>query len=121
MDQTNFGIRVIDYHHITWVPIFGAALTIGGWWAWNLFLAAIFSNTPGPYTVYRGFLDHFGANASWWLVHIAIMAALIVPDLVVEALQRRFWPTVIQVWQELEQNGEVMRKLQERDGDGIVM
>jgi phospholipid-translocating ATPase len=113
--------RVYHFHHKTWVPIFGAVLTIAGWWAWNLFLSAISSNTPGPYTVKDGFIHHFGANITWWAVFVAIMAALIIPDLVFDALKRRFWPNMIEIWQELEQDPEIMRKLREEDGDETVI
>lgn len=54
-------------------------------------------------------------------MHIVTLAALIVPDLVFEALKRRFWPSMIEVWQELEQDKEVMKRLEETEGEGIVI
>jgi phospholipid-translocating ATPase len=109
---------VLQYHYKTWIPIFGAMLTIFGWWAWNLFLSAIYSNSAGPYTVYTGFMEHFGKSLTWWAVLGAVLAVVIVLELGVDVLRRTYWPTLIDLWQELEQDIGIRRRLEESGGEG---
>lgn len=49
---------------------------------------------------------------------MGVLALLIVLELVVDSLKRQFWPTEIDVWQELERDESVRRKIVERGGEG---
>jgi phospholipid-translocating ATPase len=109
---------VIQYHYKTWIPIFSALLTIVGWWVWNFFLSAIYSRSPGPYSVRDGFTNGFGKDLFWWGTLGAVLAALVVIELVGDVLQKWFWPSEIDAWQELEQDETIMRRLVERGGEG---
>jgi phospholipid-translocating ATPase len=108
----------LQFHYKTWIPLFGATLTISGWWAWNLFLSAIYSNNPGPYTVYHAFTEEFGRNPTWWAVLVAVLAVVILLEVVVEAARRRWWPSLVDIWQELEKVEGVKRRLVESGGEG---
>jgi len=114
----NFNLLVVQYHYKTWIPLLGAFITIFGWWAWNLFLAAIYYNNSGPYAVYQGFLHKFGRDPTWWAVFCAILAVLITFESVRNVLKRGFWPNDIEVWQELEQNKDIKRGLEDMVGSG---
>jgi phospholipid-translocating ATPase len=80
----------------------GATITIFGWWAWNLFLSVIYTNSPGPYLVYHGFTEHFGKDPSWWIVLTIVLAVVVLFEIVLETAKRLFWPSMIDIWQELE-------------------
>ncbi|KAF4631337.1 hypothetical protein G7Y89_g6786 [Cudoniella acicularis] len=103
----NVKLLLLDYYHKTWIPIFGFVLTIAGWWAWNLLLSGIYANTPGPYSPYQGFMHIFGRNPTWWATQIVVVWTLVVFELGVSAVRRRFWPSVVDLWQEIENEGKL--------------
>lgn len=109
---------MVNYHHKTWIPIFCAILTIVGWWVWNFLLSAIYTPSPGPYSVRDGFTNYFGRDLFWWTTLGAVLAVLLVGECVVDAIKRWGWPSEIEVWQELEQDEKVMARLLERGGAG---
>jgi hypothetical protein len=43
---------------------------------------------------------------------------LVVMDLIINAVQKWWWPTRIEIWQELEQDLTIMKKLAEVGGEG---
>lgn len=47
-----------------------------------------------------------------------MLAAVIVPELVVDTLKRRFWPSITDIWQELEQDKCIRRRLEVSGGEG---
>lgn len=65
-----------------------------------------------------GFTYHFGKNPAWWLTFLAITAALVVLDLAIDACKKWWWPTSVEIWQELEQDETVKRKILEVGGEG---
>lgn len=92
-------------------------ITIAGWWVWNFFLEAIYPYNPSL-SVKDGFTYHFGANPTWWLTFLAITFALVVLDLSIDAVKKWWWPTSVEIWQELEQDERVKEKLREVGGEG---
>jgi phospholipid-translocating ATPase len=54
--------------------------------------------------VYHGFTEHFGKDPCWWAVLVVVLTAVLLFEVVLETAKRRFWPSMIDVWQELEQN-----------------
>lgn len=54
--------------------------------------------------MYHGFMEHFGKDPCWWAVLVVVLTAAILFEVVLETAKRRFWPSMIDVWQELEQN-----------------
>jgi phospholipid-translocating ATPase len=111
------GIRILNYHYKTWIPLFGSFLTIFGWWAWNFFLSAIYYYNPA-FGVKDGFTQHFGKNLAWWAVFVAIIAVMVVSDLAFDAIKRWWWPSLVQRWQVLEQDPETRRQMIEIGGEG---
>ncbi|KAH8657200.1 hypothetical protein BGZ60DRAFT_532048 [Tricladium varicosporioides] len=100
----NIKLLILEFHYKTWIPIFGAFITLAGWWAWNLFLSAIYANTPGPYSVRGGFVQHFGKNLTWWAVLFIVSGVLIAFEVLIDVVKRRFWPNIVDVWQEVERD-----------------
>jgi len=92
-------------------------VTIAGWWAWNLFLPFLYNPAP-DLDVKSGFLQHFGRNPTWWAVLIVSSCVLIVADLAMDACGKWWWPSKIEIWQELEGSETVRMKLKEVGGEG---
>ncbi|KAE9369759.1 phospholipid-translocating P-type ATPase [Stipitochalara longipes BDJ] len=114
----NVKLLILQFHHKTWIPLVGAAITISGWWAWNFFLSAIYHNNPGSYTVYHAFTQQFGRNPTWWAVFVLICLVMFVCEVVVEVFGRWWGKDLVAVWQELEQDKGVRRRLREEGGEG---
>jgi phospholipid-translocating ATPase len=91
---------VLDYHYKTWIPIFSCLLTVSGWWAWNLFLSAAYSNTPGVYTARDAFIHHF--DLTWWAVLVIVIMACVALELIIDVVRRWWWAGPIDIWQEVE-------------------
>ncbi|KAH6669810.1 hypothetical protein B0J14DRAFT_104520 [Halenospora varia] len=100
----NIKLLILEFHYKTWIPIFGAFMTFAGWWAWNLFLSAIYANTAGPYSVRDGFVHHFGKNLTWWAVLFIVSGVLLAFEVLIDVVKRRFWPSIVDVWQEVERD-----------------
>ena len=68
----------------------GASLvvTIAGWWAWNLFLSAVYPEGAVRYAVKHSFTETFGADLSWWIALVANLAVLCVAELTFKAVKR---------------------------------
>jgi len=49
---------------------------------------------------------------------IIVLAAVIVPELVVDTLKRRLWPSLIDKCQELEQNKNFRLSIEKGGGEG---
>lgn len=106
--------RILDYRYKTWIPLLSFVVTIIGWWAWNFFLSAAYSNTPGSYSVYKAFVEHFGKDLNWWATLVIVVAVLVVFDLIINMTKKRFWPSIVDVWQEIEEDRR-SKKLEQED------
>lgn len=58
-----------------------ATITIAGWWAWNGFMSAAYSDNLSPYDVRHGFANGFGKDPMWWLTLLLAFAALTILEL----------------------------------------
>lgn len=118
----NTKLLVFELHHKTIVTFAGYLISIAGWFLWNLFLSAIYSDKIGPYTVRDAFIHDFGRKPTWWLTLVMTLAMVIVLELAVTALRRIFWPQDQDLMQEAESLGSPARdnaaELGEGDGDG---
>lgn len=66
-----------------------------------------------------GFTKGFGRDLIWWGTLVGILAALILVELLGDVCMRWLWPTEIEIWQELEQDEKVRKRLVEVGGYGI--
>ncbi|KAK5654794.1 hypothetical protein OQA88_6830 [Cercophora sp. LCS_1] len=110
--QLAFGVSVIfidiklflmEMRHRSVICICGCLLSLLGWFLWNIILAVLYNNTPGPYRVHDGFIAGFGRSPWWWCITFLVLGALVVFELSVTALRRTIWPTDQDVMQEIEQ------------------
>lgn len=78
---TNIKLMLIEMHYKTTVTGVCFTIVVGGWWAWNAFLSAAYSNNLSPYDVKGGFTHTFGNDVVWWLTLVVALAVLTVLDL----------------------------------------
>lgn len=102
--MSNFHHRVLDSHYKTWIPLLSVTITLLGWGVWNVFLSVAYANTPGSYSVYSAFVHHFGTNPAWWATLIVVLGVLFVCEFLITTVKKRFWPNIVDVWQEIERD-----------------
>ncbi|KAK4040010.1 hypothetical protein C8A01DRAFT_35977 [Parachaetomium inaequale] len=98
----NVKLMFLEVHDRTLVIMVGMAVSVAGWWLWNVVLCALFKPTVGPYVVRDAFLQGFGRERMWWLVHFVVLSALVVFELGVTAVRKSLWPTDRDLMQEVE-------------------
>lgn len=65
-----------------------------------------------------GITEHFGRSLGWWAVHVVILGVLLLADMVGWTVGKWWWPSRIEVWQELEKREDVRKMLVEVGGEG---
>ena len=101
-------------HYKTWISVLGWLLSVGGWTLWNVALSGVYSNFNSTvYAVRSGFIKHFGGSPRWWLVIIAIIDSVIIYELAVLAMKKTWFPSDVDIWQVLEKDKVIKRRLAE--------
>ncbi|KAI0158039.1 phospholipid-translocating P-type ATPase [Hypoxylon sp. FL1284] len=109
----NVKILILECHHKTVITLTGFAISIIGWFVWNLFIGGIYPLKFGPYIVRGSFMNEFGNKLGWWAAAGAIVAAVVALELGLKALQRIYFPRDQDLWQEIEREGGVSQVLKE--------
>lgn len=131
---TNWKIFMIEVHYKTIIVLVSFTITVGGWWAWNGFMSAIYSSNLSPYDVKGGFSHTFGTELSWWLTLLVALAVLMTAEIVYGATRRRLirarmWPPwkftrghrngngnveelELEAWQDMERNPVIRSRLE---------
>jgi phospholipid-translocating ATPase len=68
--------------------------------------------------VYHAFTHEFGRNPTWWAVFVLICLVMFMCEVFVEVFGRWWGKDLVAVWQELEQDEGVRRRLREEGGEG---
>lgn len=63
-------------------------------------------------------MHHFGKNPAWWATLVVVLGVLFVCEILIAVLKRRFWPNVVDVWQEVERDRR-LGKYGDEGGAGI--
>ncbi|KAL5612894.1 hypothetical protein BROUX41_004029 [Berkeleyomyces rouxiae] len=105
----NFKLLVLEMHSKTILSWAVFLLSNVAWWLWMIILCYLGSNTLREYQTYHTFVDNFGQKLSWWATLLLILVALIITELVSEALIRVYLPEDIDWMQRIEKNNEVDR------------
>jgi phospholipid-translocating ATPase len=101
-------------HYKTWISALGWWISVIGWTLWNVALSAVYSNRNSTiYSVKGGFLKHFGGSGKWWLVIICIIDSVLIFEIVVQAIKKTWLPSDVDIWQVLEKDKVINRRLQE--------
>ncbi|AEO62999.1 uncharacterized protein THITE_2107835 [Thermothielavioides terrestris NRRL 8126] len=109
----NLKLMFLEVHDRTLLLLGGMAVSVGGWWMWNLLLSGLFRHSFGPYVVRDAFLRGFGRQPMWWLVLLVVLSALVVFELGVTAVRKSLWPTDRDLMQEMEHVKGVREVLRE--------
>lgn len=111
-------------HNRNIMSFLGWLCGITGWWLWNLVLSDIYNPATSFYGVKGGFVERFGRSALWWLTVIVGTAAALLWEVGVESVRIAWWPSEVDIFQELEQDpvwkrrfGEMARGEWEREGE----
>jgi phospholipid-translocating ATPase len=111
-DPCSTSPRFIEMHYKTWISALGWFLSITGWTLWNVVLSAVYSNQNSTvYAVRSGFLKHFGGSGKWWLVILAIIDAVLIFEIALQAIKKIWLPSDVDVWQVLEKDKVIKRRL----------
>jgi phospholipid-translocating ATPase len=108
----NVKLQVLEIHNKTILAAIALVLSIGGWFAWNIMLSAVYENNV-IYNVKMGFLERFGRNALWWLTLIAIVLSFLLFELAIKALKVAFFPSDVDLFQVFEQDPALRRRFEE--------
>ncbi|KAI0535380.1 hypothetical protein GGR58DRAFT_529526 [Xylaria digitata] len=111
----NIKILILEMHHKTWIPLAACALSISLWFFFSLIVDVLprrysqQSSQYSPYRVYHAFTQTFGNSLAWWTVAVIGIFIVVGANLGVTAVQRVFFPTDRNLWQEIEKQGDVDR------------
>lgn len=108
----NIKLLILELHNKTYITFAGFFLSITGWFLWMLALSGIYKRQVGPYIVRDAFIDNFGRRLSWWAAILLQLAALVVADLVVQAVRRVYWPTDQDLMQRIEKDSAITGLMQ---------
>ncbi|KAK3901208.1 hypothetical protein C8A05DRAFT_16579 [Staphylotrichum tortipilum] len=106
----NLKLMLLEVHDRTAVIMAALGVSLLGWWLWGVLLSVLFKRTLGPYVVRGSFVRGFGRQGMWWLVHVVVLSALVVFEVVVGRVRREVWPTDRDVMREVERVGGVLRE-----------
>ncbi|KAF2825589.1 phospholipid-translocating P-type ATPase [Ophiobolus disseminans] len=106
-------LQFISPHTLTLLNLLALTLSIGGWFLWTIILSLAYNPSSRIYFVRSTFLHGFGANLNWWLCLIIILLAVLVFEYAVEAVRVAWWPSDVDVFQALEKDEGVKRRLEE--------
>ncbi|KAI1103499.1 phospholipid-translocating P-type ATPase [Jackrogersella minutella] len=109
----NVKILILECYNQTAITFGGFAISILGWFAWNLFIGSIYPLKFGQYIVRGAFIHEFGNKLGWWATAGATIAAVVAFELGLTALQRIYFPKDQHLWQEIEREGGVSEVLKE--------
>ena len=103
----------MELHNKTFLSFLGLFISTGGWFVWNIFLAAVYPNKQTIYFVHRAFLSNFGKNPTWWTTVILTLCTVIILELIVGAVRRVYWPNDQDIMQRIERDKSARSVLKE--------
>ncbi|KAI1421894.1 phospholipid-translocating P-type ATPase [Xylaria sp. FL1777] len=108
----NVKILILEMHNKTWLPLAACALSISLWFFFSLVIEFIPRkySVDGEYRVYHAFTENFANSVAWWSVAVVGIVIVVAANLGTTAVQRVFFPTDRNLWQEIEKQGDVDRE-----------
>lgn len=107
-------LQIIEQRYRTYMALIGWVLAVGGWFLWNIILAAIYGSSTNPeYYVKGAFYTGFGRNALWWLTLLVTVSTCLAFEVAVRTLKHAFFPTDVEFFQTLEGDLGVRKRFEE--------
>ncbi|KAF2190114.1 phospholipid-translocating P-type ATPase [Zopfia rhizophila CBS 207.26] len=94
-------MQLIEVHSKTITAAIAVFLSVGGWFLWNVILAANYKSPNKIYYVRDSFFESFGRSFTWWLTLILILSCVAVFELDTD------------IFQALEKDPQVKRRFEE--------
>ncbi|KIW03762.1 uncharacterized protein PV09_05067 [Verruconis gallopava] len=106
-------MQLVEMHNKSILAAGSLILSIGGWWLWNIILAAIYNRKNKIYDVRDALFDTFGPSGLWWLTLVVIISAVVVYEFGVSSLRAAWFPTDADTFQTLEQDLDIRKRFEE--------
>jgi phospholipid-translocating ATPase len=120
-DRQLTSTRFIETHSKTTTNLVALVVSIGGWFLWNVILAAAYPIGAPIYYVRNAFFTSFGRSFTWWLTLILIIFSVHVFEFAVSSLRATFFTTDEDLFQALEKDPEVKRRFEEAASEELQM
>ncbi|OLN86964.1 putative phospholipid-transporting ATPase DNF3-like protein 2 [Colletotrichum chlorophyti] len=115
----NLKLMVLEMENKTVIILIGFLLSVGGWFLWNIILSVAMQPHLRIYQVRHAFLYNFGRTLNFWTTVLLALAAVIVLELLIDAIRRVYWPHDVDLMQRLERDNKKANKNHgEEPGDG---
>lgn len=108
----NTKLQVLEQRNRTFIALACMIIEVGGWWLWNIIFSQIYDDNF-IYNVKGGLSSRFGKNPLWWLCLILIVAGCLLFEIAVRVIKNALWPTNEEIFQQLERDLGVRRRLEE--------
>ena len=108
----NIKLQLLEQHNKSVIALACVVIEVGGWWLWNILLSISYSNNY-EYDVKGGILERFGRNPLWWMSLILILLACVLFEIIVRTVKGVFFPTDVEIFQQLEKDPDVRRRFEE--------
>ncbi|KAF2681560.1 phospholipid-translocating P-type ATPase [Lentithecium fluviatile CBS 122367] len=115
----NMKLQFIETHSKTLTNATALFLSIGGWFLWNIILAANYKEDNKIYFVRDAMFQTWGRSFPWWLCLILIVSSVLVFEFGMASLRSAFFPTPEDIFQALEKDPDVKRRFEEAAADEL--
>lgn len=105
-------LQVLEIHNKSIMAVIAYVCSVGGWFLWMIILSGIYHNN-NEYDVKDGFFNRFGRNGGWWLTLILTVACTICFELGVRSLKAAYFPTDVDIFQDLERDLSIRKRFEE--------
>jgi phospholipid-translocating ATPase len=112
----NLKLQFLEIHYKTIVSAIVLFLSIGGWFLWNMILSSRYNDAKSGKSIYdvRGnFLTRIGRSLNFWAVLFLIVAAVLLFETTVTLFRQYFFPTDVDIFQQLEKDPAIKRRFEE--------
>jgi phospholipid-translocating ATPase len=115
----NIKLQLLEQHNKSVIALACVIVEVGGWWLWNVLLSITYANNY-EYDVKDGILERFGRNPLWWSSLILILLACVLFEIVVRTVKGVFFPTDVEIFQQLEKDPIVRRRFEEASASELL-
>lgn len=107
----NIKCQFIETHDRNWLAFASATISIMGWLVWCCLLPLVYVD-ESPYDVNIGIYYHFGRDTTFWCAVFVLATSSVMIDTILKTVKVMLWPTDADIFQHLEQKGEIRKKLE---------